>query len=263
MAIVGILLALLFQELTFTPVKPDVVEQRLRQYKGDNKQREATLKALFETAGCKGDKLTEQAVKHVKEPNVICTLPGSTDSIIVVGAHFDRVKQSDGVVDNWSGASLLPSLFESMVTKERKHTFVFIGFTAEEEGEIGSTFYVRQLTKEQKTAIRAMVNMDTLGVSSTKVWQSRADKELSNLLGQLAGSMKSPLAGVNVENIGSTDSEQFRVAGIPAITIHSITQETWPILHNPRDQFSAIHLDDYYETYRLLAAYLTYLDAKL
>jgi Zn-dependent M28 family amino/carboxypeptidase len=140
---------------------------------------------------------------------------------------------------------------------------VFIGFTAEEEGEIGSKFYVKQLSKEQKTAIRAMVNMDTLGVSSTKVWQSHADKELSNLLGQLAGAMKLPLAGVNVEAVGSTDSEQFRDAGIPAMTIHSITQETWPILHSPRDQLAAIKLDDYYQTYRLIAAYLSFIDTKL
>jgi len=257
MVVLAILLALLFQ------TTPEIIEQRLRQYQGDNKQREATLKALFEASGCRGDKLAEQPVKHVKEPNVICTLPGSTPSVIVVGAHFDRVKQSDGVADNWSGASLLPSLFEGLAAQERRHTFVFIGFTAEEEGEIGSKFYVKQLSKEQKTAIRAMVNMDTLGVSSTKVWQSHADKELSNLLGQLAGAMKLPLAGVNVENIGSTDSEQFREAGIPAMTIHSITQETWPILHSPRDQLAAIKLDDFYQTYRLIAAYLSFIDTKL
>ena len=75
--------------------------------------------------------------------------------------------------------------------------------------------------------------------------------------------MKLPLAGVNVDNIGSTDSEQFRAPDIPAITIHSITQETWPILHTPKDRFSAIRLDEYYQTYRLLAAYLAFLDAKL
>ncbi|PYX03200.1 MAG: Zn-dependent exopeptidase M28, partial [Acidobacteria bacterium] len=36
-----------------------------------------------------------------KLPNVICVLPGSSDKVIIVGAHFDRVSEGDGVVDNW------------------------------------------------------------------------------------------------------------------------------------------------------------------
>jgi hypothetical protein len=39
-----------------------------------------------------------------------------------------------------------------------------------------------------------------------------------------------------------------------------VTSDTWPILHSPRDQMSAIRLDDYYDTYLLLRAYLAYLD---
>jgi len=35
------------------------------------------------------------------------------------------------------------------------------------------------------------------------------------------------------------------------------------ILHSPHDKFSAIHLDDYYSTYRLLSAYLVNLDRYL
>jgi hypothetical protein len=47
------------------------------------------------------------------------------------------------------------------------------------------------------------------------------------------------------------------------VTIHSVTQDTLRILHSPRDRFSAIHLDDYYDTYRLISAYLAYLDQVL
>jgi Zn-dependent M28 family amino/carboxypeptidase len=69
-------------------------------------------------------------------------LPGSSDQVIIVGAHFDRVPEGDGVVDNWSGASLLPSLYEAVKNEPRKHTYIFIGFTDEEQGEVGSRFYV-------------------------------------------------------------------------------------------------------------------------
>jgi Zn-dependent M28 family amino/carboxypeptidase len=65
---------------------------------------------------------SEQPVKGSKLPNVICLLPGTSDKVIVVGAHFDRVSEGDGVVDNGSGASLLPSLHEAVKIVPRKHT---------------------------------------------------------------------------------------------------------------------------------------------
>jgi hypothetical protein len=78
----------------------------------------------------------------------------------------------------------------------------------------------------------------------------------------VAKQLNIPVSGVNVEQIGSTDSEQFAALKIPSITIHSLTQETWNahILHTSKDKFSAIRLDDYYQTYRLLAAYIAFLD---
>src|SRR5215471_10984200 len=110
-------------QLRFNVVNREIVEQRLKAYKGNDNQREATLKGFFESAGCTGDKLTEQPVEGLKQPNVICELPGKTDSIIVVGAHYDHVADGDGVVDNWSGASMLPSLYEALKGEQRQNTF--------------------------------------------------------------------------------------------------------------------------------------------
>ena len=50
---------------------------------------------------------------------------------------------------------------------------------------------------------------------------------------------------------------------MPSITIHSITQESWPWLHTAKDQLTAIRMDEYYGSYRLLSAYLAYLDVTL
>jgi len=71
-----------------------------------------------------------------------------------------------------------------------------------------------------------------------------------------------PVTAMNVEQVGSTDSEQFAARKIPSITIHSLTQQTWDahILHTSKDKLSAMNLDNYYETYRLVAAYIAYLD---
>ena len=90
-------------------------------------------------------------------PNLVCTLPGTEDSVIIVGAHFDCVDLGEGVVDNWSGASLLPSLYEGVRDLPRRHKFVFIGFTDEEKGLVGSESYARRLPREDRAKVRAMV----------------------------------------------------------------------------------------------------------
>ena len=107
-----------------------------------------------------------------------------------------------------------------------------------------------------------MVNMDTLGLAPTEVWASHSDPRLNQAIAGIAKSLKVPVTGVDVEQVGSTDSEQFAQRKIPSITIHSLNQESWDarILHTSKDKLSAMNLDHYYETYRLVAAYVTFLD---
>jgi Iap family predicted aminopeptidase len=240
-----------------------VIEARLQAYEDSNIKREQKLRQLFDEAGCSGEHLIELAVKHVKAPNVICTLPGEMDAEIVVGAHFDFVNRGKGVVDNWSGCALLPSLFSDVHGVPRRHTFVFVGFTDEEAGMVGSQYYVRQLGKDGIKTISAMVNLDSLGTSSTKLELDRGDKKLANALGIVAKNFNLPLSVVNAHQVGRSDSDSFQDQHVPSINIHSLTNETFPILHTNRDQLDKIRMDDYYDTYRLLDVYLAYLDLVL
>jgi len=250
------------QEIRFREIDRASVERWLGEAPADNAQRKMKLESYLYTAGCQAG-LSEQPVKRQRLPNIVCKLPGTDDSMILVGAHFDHVIMGRGVADNWSGAVLLPLLYESFSSRPRKHAFVFVAFTAEEQGLVGSRYYAKQMSAEDVAKTRAMVNLDTLGLSPTKVWASRADKHLLELLIRVAASMKLSLQGVNVERVGSTDAESFARLKIPRIAIHSITQETLPILHSPRDTLAALNLSDYYDTYRLVAAYLAYLDQVL
>lgn len=222
-----------------------------------------TMKRLFAEAGCAGEKLNEQSVPHVQQPNIVCVLAGTTDAIILVGAHFDKVQMGDGVADNWSGASLLPSLYQTLSRRPLQHTYVFVAFSGEEEGLLGSESYAKKLSADEKKRIHAMVNMDTLGLGPTNIWVSHSDKELVGVAFGVARALKLPLQGVNVEKVGSTDSDPFFQRKIPTISLHSVTQETWPILHSPHDNFPTIRMDDYYDTYRLITGYLTFLDTYL
>jgi hypothetical protein len=164
------------QKLQFSAVKQESVEARLRRVAMKNSEREATLRAIFEEAGCAAPRLQEQPVKHERLPNVVCTLPGETDGMVIASGHFDHVELGTGAVDDWSGVSLLPSLYQSLATHPRKHTFVFVGFSGEERGMVGSQFYLKSLTPEERSKIRAVVNLECLGLSSTEVWLDGSDQ---------------------------------------------------------------------------------------
>lgn len=244
-------------KVTFLP--QNQIEARLRAYTTKNATREPAVRGLFEEAGCKADSLSEQIVKGTKSPNLICSVKGMTDSVIVVGAHFDLVEKGQGVVDNWSGASLLPSFYQGLSESDRKHTFLLVAFAGEELGLLGSQSFVKRLG-DRKAQIKAMINLDTLGLGQTQIWMSHADRNLATYLAGLAKQMNIPLGAVDVEKVGTSDSEPFREKKIPALTVHSVTQATWRVLHSPDDRIEAIHLDDYYQSYRLLIAYLCAID---
>jgi len=250
------------QSVEFQTLNQSVIEQRLGAYTTKNATREPEMKTLFREAGCKDESVSEQVVKGSKSPNLICTLKGSSDSTIVVGAHFDFIDNGSGVVDNWSGASLLPSFYESLAATPRKHTLVFVAFTGEEQGLMGSRAFVKQLGP-RSADVKAMINLDTVGLGQTLVWLSHADPQLAKWLFGVAANLKLPAGAMNVDGVGTTDSEPFREKKIPAMTIHSLTQATLRVLHSPADKIEAIRRDDRYQTYRLVAAYLAVIDQKL
>lgn len=247
-------------DLKYALLSRDAVMQRLQDAPLKNSDRALELEKMFRQAGCQP---TEEPVKHLHEPNEVCVLPGKTKSTIVVGAHLDRAEEGAGVVDDWSGASMLPSLYQSIAHEPRTHTFVFLGFAGEEEGLVGSDFYTKSLTRDERKQIVAMVNLECLGIGKTEVWTSHSEPIFIRMLMAMAKSMDLPLGGVNVEQVGTTDSESFAHYGIARMTITAITQDTWPLLHTKNDNIKAINPNLYYDSYRLIAPFLVLLDQQL
>ena len=251
-------------QIRFRSETRDVVERRLKSFSTKNSEREALIRKWFAESGCKEANLSEEALDRKLPPNVICVLPGKTRQVIVVGAHTDKVDSfGDGVVDNWTGAALLPSLLYSLSAQPRHHTLIFVGFSGEEMGLVGSQYYADHLTNEQRAHIEGVVNFDSLGLGPTEVWASHADKALLDALGRVAYASKLQVTAMNVPEGATADSESFARYQIPRITLHSVTQKTWPILHSPFDKMAAIKMNDYYDSYRLIAEYLAYLDDSL
>ena len=247
------------EQLQVDLVTQDVIQKRLAQGVVKENLRQGLMEELFEQSGCKP---VLQKVRG-KWNNVICTLPGQTDSVIAIGGHYDFADHGQGIIDDWSGSSLLPSIFHALKTRPRRHTFVFIGFALEETGLVGSSYYAGHLGKEDRARYRAYVNLDCVGLGPLKVWMNRSDPALAQRMAELASAMKIPVSVMNVDKVGDDDTHPFLDVHIPVLSLHSITQSTFPLLHTKNDKVDAISPADHYDAYRLAAFYLAYLDAKL
>lgn len=250
------------QKLSIQAVGRDVIEARVRELSYKNKERQANLVRLFGQVGCINDRLVQQRVMGASQPNVICTLPGQTDSVVIVGAHFDVTSMGKGAADNWSGASLLPSLYQSLSDQPRKLTFVFVGFSAEEKGLVGSSFYAKHLTRPEISKIRAMVNLDTLGLAPTEV-EPVSDSYLATLLARVALALNLPLSSMDVSRFGTSDYEPFAKLKIPVLSVLTLSGQSLRIIHSVRDNEKVLNLDHLYDTYRLMAFFLAALDEQV
>src|SRR6266568_1248581 len=113
--------------------------------------------------------------------NVVGILPGSDpklkDEAIVLGAHYDHLGRGGegslapregeihhGADDNASGVAGLIELarFFAFQQPRPRRTIVFIAFSGEEEGLIGSNYYVNHPIVPLASTV-AMINMDMIG----------------------------------------------------------------------------------------------------
>ncbi|MEK6282129.1 MAG: M20/M25/M40 family metallo-hydrolase [Acidobacteriota bacterium] len=119
--------------------------------------------------------------REVPAHNVIGILPGSDPQLkneaIVIGAHYDHLgrggagslapKEGEihhGADDNASGAAGVLELARLFTTQDPRprRTIVFIAFSGEEEGLLGSNYYVNHPVVPMANTV-AMINMDMIG----------------------------------------------------------------------------------------------------
>jgi len=97
--------------------------------------------------------------------NLIAETPGGdANSIIVVGSHLDSVPAGPGINDNGSGSAVnlevALQVFKTNLPVRNKIRFAWWG--AEEEGLLGSSYYVNSLTEAERAQILVNLNYDML-----------------------------------------------------------------------------------------------------
>jgi Zn-dependent M28 family amino/carboxypeptidase len=88
---------------------------------------------------------------------------GSKNHVVVVGAHLDSVLAGPGINDNGSGTAVILDIAQKHRTLFPRNKLRFAFWGAEESGLIGSTFYVDNLTPEERAQIMLNLNFDMMG----------------------------------------------------------------------------------------------------
>ncbi len=162
-----------------------------------------------------------------KTANVVGFIKGSDadvgDEIIVIGAHHDHLGDGHlGANDNASGVAALLAIAQWVKQKGTapKRTLAFMAFGAEEQGMVGSLFYVKHPADALPVGkIVQVINLDMVGSYNSKKFVAAmgtfAGMPSRKLLGKLDDNYKIRV-GMGGRARGS-DYEPFCDVGIPYV----------------------------------------------
>jgi len=194
--------------------------------------------------------------RPVDAKNVMALLPGEgplADEIIVVGAHYDhlgyrekngKVTVFNGANDNASGTAALLEIARILSERKQKlpRSVLFIAFSAEERGLVGSFFYVKHPVLPIENTI-AMVNLDMVGcMEGKKVMASGSGT--SKLLTQMVirAARDHDLNLIEMPGrIGGSDHVPFYSQEVPVV--HFITTGGWKYYHRPTDDVETLDFE--------------------
>ncbi|MFQ5876944.1 MAG: M28 family peptidase [Acidobacteriota bacterium] len=188
--------------------------------------------------------------RAVRSWNVIGSLDGDGPDTIIVAAHHDtRNFEVPGANDDASGLGVLLEAARHAASRRRGVRYRFISFCAEEEGLLGSRYYVAHA---ELSRVRAMIALELLGRGEILVGPvpgppSQWAQELFLRSARRAGVREvaaRPLWALVPRFIHlpfSADHEPFLESGVPAFLLLG-TFPAWAY-HTAEDRVSAVRAD--------------------
>jgi aminopeptidase YwaD len=215
----------------------------------------------------------EVAPRKIQVRNVAGLLRGAgrPDEYVVIGAHYDHLGYGDiasttpwrreihnGADDNASGDATLIEIARKIAARGRpKRSVVFVAFTAEELGAVGSEYFCKHPPCPIDSTI-AMINLDTVGrLEEDKliVFGARSAEEMSSLLNEVNKTHSLNL--IEKEEIfGFSDQNPFYARGIPALHFFTGAYDDY---HSPDDDYENLN----YKGMAALASYVADFAARL
>lgn len=88
---------------------------------------------------------------------------GDPDNVTMVGAHLDSVRAGAGINDNGSGVAAVLETARQMARVKPLNQVRFALWGAEEQGLLGSRYYVRNLDRVERARLGLYLNFDMIG----------------------------------------------------------------------------------------------------
>jgi hypothetical protein len=209
-------------------------------------------------------------VEKVSTYNIAGVIPGKSKAkeLVIFSGHYDHIgireavngdSIANGADDDASGITAVISLaryYKRLANNER--TLVFVAFTAEEIGMVGSTHFSRKLNPDDVTA---MFNIEMIGKES-KFGKNSAF---------ITGFERSDFAKILQKNLEGTeftfhpdpypslqlfyrsDNATLAALGVPAHTISTDQIDTDKFYHSVDDEFSTMDIANISATIRAIA----------
>ncbi|QDV63131.1 M28 family peptidase [Crateriforma conspicua] len=225
----------------------------------------------FELPDTKVDLSVQLTDGEAVTKNVIGVIEGKgelADQTIILGAHYDHVGMGgygslapetiavhNGADDNASGTAAMLSvatrLNQALADSTRHRRVVFIAFTGEERGLLGSKHYVRQSRFPLSDTV-AMINMDMIGrlrdneltvyglgtSADFKPMMRRLNRDGAIVGGQQVAAPEFDLYEVDT-GYGPSDHASFYEAGVPVLFFFTGLHDDY---HRPGDDFEKLNL---------------------
>jgi Zn-dependent M28 family amino/carboxypeptidase len=187
--------------------------------------------------------------------NVIGYIDNNAENTIVIGAHYDHLGMGDegslhrgepmvhnGADDNASGVAVMLHLADKLQDGNKKNNYLFIAFSGEEMGLLGSNYFVKNATIDI-TKVNYMINMDMVGrlkknkklaiygTGTSPVWQETIEKANNKYTFDFK---------LNESGVGPSDHTSFYLQDIPIL--HFFTGQHVDY-HKPSDDFEKLNYE--------------------
>jgi aminopeptidase YwaD len=154
--------------------------------------------------------------------NVVGIVKGEVkpDEKVIVGGHYDSQLAGPLAWDNGTGVAALLEMARVLAGKHPRRTVVFIAFSAEEIGLLGSAAYVQEHTKELSKHAVGMINLDAVSSvfpAENTLWVTKNIEALSRAKAKEAGWKVDSV--VDPSSLVFSDYYPFMLLGIPSTWI--------------------------------------------
>ncbi len=156
--------------------------------------------------------------RSARAEHVFADIPGQTDELVILSAHYDGHDISPSALDNGSGLVVALELARTLASYAGKfrRTLRVACWAVEEWGLVGSTKYVESLSQDSVDRIALVVNLDTTSGLGSLRWIVNGFDDLGWLFRRYAVQMGYDYA-VGDEVLTNSDHFPFFLRGVPAV----------------------------------------------